>query len=287
MSDARIHQLGYRSYEGPRLGVGSAVMSTARHAFRSLLGVRRGVFAKLVTLATALLAYLPAVVFAGLAVLIPQQLIEMGGLPGPSDYLGFTITALVLFVSLGSPVVLCPDRRHGTIALYLASPLNRDTYLLGRALAVFAFLAIVTIGPTLLLLFALEMVGEGSGVMTLLGDAGRAVAAGTVLGIVFTTVSLAISSVTDRQASAAAFTILFLFGSLVISGILIEGLEVTPTVGLANVVFVGLEAALRWHGETGPLEHLPTWQVAAAWLAWVGGTSALLRWRYRHVEVTR
>ena len=286
MSEARIHQLGYRTYEGPRLGVGPAVASTARHAFRSLLGIRRGVFAKIVTLATALLAYVPAVVLAGLAILIPQELIEMG-LPSPSEYLGFTITALVLFVSLGSPVVLCPDRRHGTIALYLASPLNRDTYLLGRAVAVFAFLAIVTIGPTLLLLFALEMIGEGSGVMNLLRDAGRAVAAGTVLGVVFTTVSLAISSLTDRQASAAAFTILFLFGSLVISGILIEGLEVTPTVGLANVVFVGLEAALRWHGETGPLEHLPTWQVAAAWFAWSGGTAALLRWRYRHVEVTR
>jgi len=286
MSEARIHQLGYRSYEGPRLGVGSAVMSTARHAFRSLLGVRRGVFAKLVTLATALLAYVPAVVLAGLAILIPQQLIEMG-LPGPSDFLGFTITALVLFVSLGSPVVLCPDRRHGTIALYLASPLNRDTYLLGRAIAVFAFLAIVTIGPTLLLLFALEMVGQGSGFIGLLGDAGRAIAAGTVLGLLFTCVSLAISSLTDRQSTAAAFTILFLFGSLVVSGILIEGLDVTPTVGLANVVFVGLEAAVRWNGETGELGHLPTWQVALAWAAWAGGTAAFVRWRYRHVEVTR
>lgn len=286
MSDARIHKLGYRSYDGPRLGVPAAVASTARHAFRSLLGIRRGLFAKLVTIVTAALAYLPAIVFVGLSVIIPRQIIEMG-LPGPADYLGFTMTALLLFVSLGSPVVLCSDRRHGSIALYLASPLNRDTYLLGRAVAVFVFLAIVTIGPTLLLLLALELVGEGTGLAAVLGDAGLAVVAGATLALLFTAVSLAISSFTDRQASAAAFTILFLFGSLVISGILIGGLDVTPTVGLGNVVFVGLEVALRVNGVDGPLEHLPGWAVWLAWIGWVGSTSWLVRWRYRHVEVTR
>lgn len=287
MSDARIHRLGYRTYDGPRLGVRHAVLSTARHAFRSLLGIRRGIFAKLVTIAVAALAYLPALVFLGLSVLIPRQLIE-AGLPGPSDYLGFVTTSVLLFVSLGAPVVLCPDRRHGTIALYLASPLNRDTYLLGRAMAIAGFLAIVTMGPPILLLIGLEMLGEGAGsILGFASQALRAIGAGAAMGLTLTAISLAISSITDRHASASAFTILFLFGSSVISGILIGGLDLSPTIGLGNVVFVALEAALRFNGDQGPLEDVSTVVVALAWLAWTVGGAAFVRWRYRHVEVTR
>ena len=41
--------------------------------------------------------------------------------------------AVLVFVAFVAPEVLCPDRRTGMLGLYLASPLTRDTYLVGKA----------------------------------------------------------------------------------------------------------------------------------------------------------
>ena len=47
------------------------------------------------------------------------------------------------------------------LGIYLASPLNRDTYLLAKGLAVAATLSIVCIGPPLLMLVANVLQSQG------------------------------------------------------------------------------------------------------------------------------
>ena len=51
MSDARIYEQGYRSYDGPRLGVAASVRSLAIHSIRRGLGLRRTFWAKLLPIA--------------------------------------------------------------------------------------------------------------------------------------------------------------------------------------------------------------------------------------------
>ena len=125
MSDARILDRGYRRFDGPRRGRWGAVRSLARYSVLRALGLRRTPWAKLLPIASVLIAYLPAAVFVGIAALLPDQIQRQTDIiPTYAEYYGFITAAIVLFVALVGPEVLCPDRRNGMLGLYLASPLS-------------------------------------------------------------------------------------------------------------------------------------------------------------------
>ena len=69
VSDARIHDQGYRRYDGPRLGTRHAVRSLARHTFQRILGLRRPARYKILPFLSVIIAYLPAAVFIGVCAL--------------------------------------------------------------------------------------------------------------------------------------------------------------------------------------------------------------------------
>lgn len=288
MSDARIHDLGYHRYDGVRLGVGAAARSLAWHTFGALVGRRRSVWAKLLTAVIAAMAYLPAIVFVGFALLVPDELRELL-LPGSGEYLGFIGTAVMLFVVLGAPVALCPDRRSGVLALYLASQLDRDTYLVAKAAAVIGFLTLVTIGPSLLLIVGLLLVGSGvDGLAAILGEVVRAVASGLLYSLLFAGVGLAVSSVTERRTAAAAGVAMWLIGSaIVVRGILVEALDRSQVYGLLDVSSLADEVVRRIYGGRGGLDDVGTAAVLVAALLWVVATLAFTRWRYQRLQVTR
>ena len=75
MSDARIHDRGYRAYEGERSGIPGAVRSVSWHAMRAVLGIGRPARHKIFPAVAAVIAFLPAVVFVGLAALFPVDLL--------------------------------------------------------------------------------------------------------------------------------------------------------------------------------------------------------------------
>ena len=88
---------------------------------------------KILPVLAALLAYVPAIVFVGLAALLPRTtFLENDLLPTYAEYYGFITSAIVVFVAFVAPEVLCTDRRTGMLGLYLASPLTRYTYLAGQ-----------------------------------------------------------------------------------------------------------------------------------------------------------
>lgn len=291
MTGARIHDRGYLHYEGPRGGAGAAVFALARHSARHLLGLRRGARAKLLPLAVGGIAYLPAAVFLGLVVVLPERLADAllpVLLPGSAGYVGLIMTPVYLFVALGTPAALCPDRLHGTLALYLASPLTRDTYLLARGAAVLAFLAIVTVGPALLLIVGLTLLGAGpAGVGGVLADLGGAVAAGLVVAGLLGTLAAALSSLTDRQMAASAFVVLWvLVSGVVVHGVLRGALDLPRAAALLDVTTVATEAVAGLHGATGATG-LPTAAVLGAAGAWILAAAGLTRWRYHRLRLTR
>ena len=51
-----------------------------------------------------------------------------------------------LFVTFAAPEALCPDRRWRTLSLYLASPLDRMTYVLAKAIAIVAVVHAAEVG---------------------------------------------------------------------------------------------------------------------------------------------
>ena len=289
MSDARIVDQGYRSYDGPRRGAGRAIVTLARHSALRALGLRRSIWAKLLPIPAVVIAYLPAAVFVGIAALIPDELLtEVDEIGSYSDYYGFISAAIALFVAIVGPEVLCPDRRSGMLGLYLASPLNRDTYLVSKALAVLPVLALVTLGPPLLLLIGWSLVDAGpDGVAGFAGIFARIVVGALIVTVPYTALSLAVSSLTDRRAFASAGIIFVLFASAIASTTLVEAADADDRVLLLNLLLVPYELVVRLYGETPDNPELTTAWLVIAELLWVGALTGLLRWRYQRIMVTR
>jgi ABC-2 type transport system permease protein len=289
MSDARILDQGYRPYEGPRRGVGGAVRSLAWHTVLRALGLRRTAWAKLLPIASVFIAYVPAIVFVGVAALIPQRVRdEVDIIPTYVRYYSFITAAIVLFVALVGPEVLCSDRRNGMLGLYLASPLDRRTYLLAKVLAVVPVLGLVTLGPPLLELVGLSIADSGP------GSAGafaivfvRIAVAAVVISMAFTALSLAAASLTDRRAVASAGIILLLFATATATTQLVDVSGADPHLLLLNLFFLPFELVSRVYGDPGAHPSIATATLVAAEAAWTLLASAVVWFRYKTLTVTR
>src|SRR5690606_25670468 len=108
-----------------------------------ILGMRRPVWAKILPVLVVFISYVPAIVFVGVVAIAKNDPSVAQSLPRYADYYSHVMLAVLLFAAFGAPDVLCPDRRTGMLGIYLASPLTRDTYLVGKALAVFSGLVLV------------------------------------------------------------------------------------------------------------------------------------------------
>ena len=131
---AQIFDRGYRRYTGERTGMSGSVRTLVRHSLRHALGLGRAARFKVVPVGVILMAYLPAAVFVGAAALIPVNTEDF--LPTYAGYYGFVAATIYLLAGFVSPELLCADRRTGLLGVYLASPLNRPFYLIGKAIAV-------------------------------------------------------------------------------------------------------------------------------------------------------
>ena len=283
MTDARIHDRGYRPYEGPRSGVGGAVRSVAWHSMRGVLGLGRPARHKIFPVVSAVIAYLPAIIFVGLAALFPIDIFEEV-VPAYSDYIGFVGTALVLFCGLVAPEILVRDRRDGMFGLYLSTPLRRETYLVAKVLAVMATLAIVTIGPNLLFLVSVTFEGFGpDGPTAWIAVFVRIVVSGLALSAVFAAVCMAAASLTDRRAFASVGTNLVRVGSARVVGGRVETADAAVELYALDLHTIPFELVFRIVGEPGEFPELSTALVVGANVAWVAAGTGVVWLRYRRL----
>lgn len=207
----RIFDLGYQRYEGAREGRRRAMIAIWRDSARGTLGLGRSAGVKVLAYSTIALALFPAVFIVVVAGFISSfgdgvDLDEfLGGLSN-RGYYRFAIWPLTLFVAILGPELLCPDRRSGTIVLYLVRPLRPRDYLAARWAGFFTVTMMVLLLPQLMVFVALGF--TATNVFDWLGDNAdilpRALASGLVVGLVLTSVSFAIASMTDRRAYAVA-----------------------------------------------------------------------------------
>lgn len=283
---ARIHDRGYRRFEGTRAGPGTATLTLYRHSLMRALGIQRGARAKVLPVLTLALAYLPAIAFVGLAAFLPRDFAR-DQLPTYSEYYGFVTAAIIVFAAFVAPEVLCPDRRSRLLGLYFASPLTRGRYLVAKLAAVATVLAGVTLGPPLLMAIAYSLEGFGPGPADLLVLIVRVVAAGAVLSAFFTTFSLGASSLTDRRGFASTGIVLAIVLSGAATGV-IESLDGSRWFRLLNLLFVPFRFVRHIYGDHVFDERpLPVWAVVVAALAWTSAGLGILVWRYARIEVTR
>ncbi|MGE0879236.1 MAG: ABC transporter permease [Acidimicrobiia bacterium] len=286
--DARIVDRGYRAYDGPRLGARGAMRSAIRHTERRVMGIRRPARAKVLPVLSAVIAYVPAIVFVGVAALITDKSARRSFIPTYGEYYGYIASALMLFTAFVAPDALCPDRKTGLLGMYLAAPLTRARYVVAKVIAVARLLAIACVGPPLLMLVAFILQGlgpDGPGDIAILLV--RILVAGLTLTGVYAAVSLGISSLTDRKAFASAGVILLLLITGAITGTLVGGLKLPDWILVFNLSGSPFQLVLRIYGQRGDIPAVGTWALVAANLGWVVAGFGTLVWRYSRLEVTK
>ena len=247
---AQIHDLGYREYDGPRAGVRWAMTSLSLHAIQRVLGLKRAARHKVLPALVILMAFIPALVFVGMAAFLPTALLEDDLLPSYAEYYGFIVFVIWLFTSFVAPEAICTDRRTGMLALYLSSPLDRTTYILSKIAGVTITMLTITLLPTLFLLVAYSIEGAGpDGVTNFAELLARIGVAGGVIAMYFGTYSAMVSSFTNRKSIASATIVISFLISGIISSALIEGAEFDDRIALINVATLPLRSATYLLGE--------------------------------------
>jgi hypothetical protein len=116
----------------------------------------------------------------------------------------------------------------------------------------------------------------------------RVVAAGVVVALVYTAVSLGISSLTDRRALAAAGVLLTIVLTGVVAGTLVNGVGLPDWVFAFNLTFAPFELVQRLYGEPpDPEVTIATPVLVLVTAGYVALGLGVLVWRYRTVRVRR
>ncbi len=287
---AQIFDQGYRRYEGERTGVAGAMSSLVRATWRQALGLKRQTRNKLIPFMIIVFAFVPAVVFVGLAALLPDDFVNE--LPTYVEYYGFVVAAIYLFAAFVSSAILCEDRRTGMLGVYLSSPLDRRTYLAGKAIAFCTLLFIVTILPILLMLLAYSLQNAGpDGFGNWIETFAKIVLSGVAFGLVFAFPSLAVASTTDRWVVATATNAAMFPASAVVTDLLVGEGNLTPHLRLLNIPGLARELTFRIFNE--PQASLwsrfdnPTWTLVLAALGWILVSGGIVWANYRRLLVRR
>jgi ABC-2 type transport system permease protein len=286
--DARLFDLGYRRYEGPRERPARAILTLTEFTARRVLGLGRGGRHKILPVLTLTIAYLPALLSVAFAVILDDLAVD--DLISYGDYMFIIGTALALFAALIAPEALSPDRRTGMLGLYLAGPLDRTRYVVAKALAVLAVMLLITVGPLLFMLLAFILAGFGPSATEVPELLVRIAAAGGATALLYASLSLAVSSFTARRAAAAVGVVLLLLVPPSFIRPAIESADAPKELDLISSPLVAADLAYRIFGEEsddGPVTELSTGLVTAG----LGATIVLgflVCWlRYRRLESFR
>ncbi|MCH8817634.1 MAG: hypothetical protein IIC92_07905 [Chloroflexi bacterium] len=220
--EGEVFDLGYRHYDGPRGGRGTAFVAVYADGLRMVTGLGRGTAAKIMPLIFALLAMGPALFIVFLAGVITS----FGGdpddieLPQHHEYYVFTFVVMLLFAATVAPGLLSPDRRNSVIALYTVRPLTSIDYALARWLAFFTFALAFALIPQALLYasFMLSDDSPGGYVKDNLRDLPAIIGVGLILAAFMTAVAMAAAALTTRRAFATAGVIAFIFITAAVGG---------------------------------------------------------------------
>ena len=147
-----IHDLGYRPYDGPRLGEGAVARAFFLTGLRNTYGLGRSGRSKVLPMILLGLMLLPALILVGVLVQAKNLLGLDEQIVAYSTYPITTQLLISVFVAAQAPALISRDLRFRTITLYLARPMRRTTYVLVR-LSSLAVATFVLIGAPLLLMY--------------------------------------------------------------------------------------------------------------------------------------
>jgi ABC-2 type transport system permease protein len=291
-----VYDRGYRPYEGKLGGRRASTAALFRTSVRRALGIRRSWRQKVPPFVLLGIVTLPAVIQVGLAYVTRDQPIgDVIEITTYRDYVGVS-TALLVFVAVVGPDIICPDRRQRVLSLLFARPLTGIDYVMAKVGAMFAILFAFSFLPQVVLYVGNVLVSDSA--IDYVSEHGDVVwkvpIAAALLALFYSSVGIALASLTTRRIIAgASFIGLFLVASGV-AGTLAgpqnsfdDGQSAANLLNLLDIPLHIRDLVFLGHIEPdSPLGGVTNAGLYAVlvYLGVVGVSFAILVWRYRWTD---
>ncbi|MEO5510131.1 MAG: ABC transporter permease subunit [Longimicrobiales bacterium] len=292
-----VFDIGYQGYNGERRGRHYARDAVYQNGIRSALGLGRSTRAKALPwffiIALSAIGLIMALIAGGVNRYIGAGTAQALNLPSHSDLYGIASIIMFAFGAVVAPELLCPDRRDGTINLYLVRPITGGDYILARWASFLTVMLVAAWMPQVILFLGLCLSDADpmKYVQTNWRDIPRFLLAGLVISAYVTTLAMLVASFTTRRAYAAVFLIgLFVISTPFTVGLASEMKNVTgqwiSMFSLSNIpvhvndlIFDDVSKIT----EDSPARRLAPW-IRVAWCAgWTAVPGAILWQRYRRM----
>jgi ABC-2 type transport system permease protein len=290
-----VYDRGYRPYTGPRGGRREATWALWRLSVRRALGLRRSWRQKVFPWALLAITTIPAVINVGIGYAIRNDPLEIPDFEFITyrEYVGVS-TALLLFVALTAPDIVCPDRQQRVLPLLFSRPLTGSDYVAAKVGAIafivfgFGFLpqVVLFVGQMLVSDGALRYFTDNAEVLW------QVPVAVAILAVYYAAIAVALASLTDRRIVGGVAILGVALITSAVAAILIEaaGEGGTP-LAVVNVLALPLDVRdlvfLGHLSDDSGLSGVSGGGVLAvlAYLLVLGSAIAVLQRRYREVAL--
>ncbi|MFI1103330.1 ABC transporter permease [Streptomyces melanogenes] len=288
-AQTQIHNIGYRNYDGPRLGRAYARRSLFSQSLRGAYGLGRSAKSKVLPMLLFAVMCLPAAIMVAVAVATKANDL-------PVDYTRNAIlmqAVIGLFIAAQAPQTVSRDLRFRTVPLYFSRPIERVDYVLAKFAAMASALFILTAAPLVVLYvgallakldFADQTKGFAQGLVSV-----------ALLSLLFAGIGLVVSALTPRRGFGVAAVIAVLtisYGAVsAVQGVAFDQQSTgsikwfglfSPITLIDGVQTAFLGATSAFPGREGPGAGAGVVYLLVV-LALIAGSYAVLMRRYRKV----
>ncbi|UNO40887.1 ABC transporter permease subunit [Streptomyces sp. MST-110588] len=230
-----IHNIGYRHYDGPRLGRAYARRSLFSQSLRGAYGLGRSAKSKVLPMLLFAVMCLPAGIMVAVTVVTKANALPVAY----SRYAIYLQAVIGLYLAAQAPQSVSRDLRFKTVPLYFSRPIERVDYVAAKFAAMASALFTLTAAPLLILyvgalLAKLDFLDQTKGLA-------QGLVSVALLSLLFAGIGLVISALTPRRGFGVA---------AVIAVLTIPYAAVSAVQGIASVQ--GRESIVGWLGLFSP-----------------------------------
>ncbi|MFJ7267196.1 ABC transporter permease subunit [Streptomyces sp. NPDC099050] len=198
-TSTQIHNIGYRSYDGPRLGRSYARKSLFAQSLRGAYGLGRSAKSKVLPMLLFAVMCVPALILVAVAITVP------GSTALPIKYTTYAMTTQVivyLYLASQAPQSVSRDLRFKTVPLYFSRPIERVDYVVAKFAAMASALFILTATPLLIMWIGALLAKFDFGDQT--KGFGQALVSVLLLSLLFSGLGLVMAALTPRRGFGVA-----------------------------------------------------------------------------------
>jgi ABC-2 type transport system permease protein len=251
---ASLYDIGYRHYEGERLGRAYIRRALFSQSLRGAYGLGLSAKSKIRPMTLFTVMCLPALIIDAVTVYA-----HLHKLPIPySRYAIYLQLVIGLFLAAQAPQAVSRDLRFKTVPLYFSRPLERVDYVAAKFVAMATALFILTGVPLIVLYLGALLAKLDFGTQTT--GFGKGLVAAALLSLLYAGVGLVLAALTPRRGFGVA---------AVIAALVIPYAAVSAVQSIASAQ--GHDAAVPWFGLFSPItliDGVQTW--------WLGASSSFV-----------